>query len=194
MRVEQPHAKERDSMKESDSEIEAGRSDGESLWEFVKPRGMGRRQFLRLMMAGGAAAVLSACIGTEPSSGLPPQAQVDTDSVSDSPWFKDAGPFIKHNDKSLEAKLEKMQGLITPNRLFVRNNSQSLAINSSAWRLQVEGDAVTEHAELTYGDIRGLPSRTITSYLRVRGQSPGNVQRRKRADGVRHTVEGGWHR
>ena len=40
-------------------------ADRESLWEFVSVRGMDRRQFLRLMMAGGAAAVLAACGGTD---------------------------------------------------------------------------------------------------------------------------------
>ena len=166
----QEHIKRRVSMKQSDSDGESGRPDGESLWEFVKSKGMGRRQFLRLMMAGGAAAVLAACMDTEPSASPPAQPQVGTDLVSDSPWFKDAGPFIRHDTKSLEARLENMQGLITPNRFFfVRNNSHSLEIDSSAWRLQVEGDAVAEPAELTYGHILRLPSRTITSYLECAG-------------------------
>ena len=157
-------------MKGSDSQAESGLPNGESLWEFVKSQGMDRRQFLRLMMAGGAAAVLAACMGTEPSSRLPAQPQAGADSVPDSPWFKDAGPFINHDNKSLEARLEKMQGLVTPNRLFfVRNNSHSLALDSSAWRLRVEGDAVAEQVELTYGDVMRLPSRTVTSYLECAG-------------------------
>lgn len=157
-------------MKRSDSQAESGLPSGESLWEFVKSQGMDRRQFLRLMVAGGAAAVLAACMGTEPSTPLPTQPQAGADSVPDSPWFKDAGPFINHDNRSLEARLEKMQGLITPNRLFfVRNNSHSLALDSSAWRLRVEGDAVAEHVELTYRDIMRLPSRTVTSYLECAG-------------------------
>ena len=63
-----------------------------------------------------------------------------------------------------------MRGLITPNRLFfVRNNSVSLDLDSSDWRLSVEGDAVSEPMELTYDDIRSLPSRTLTAYLECAG-------------------------
>ena len=54
------------------------------------------------------------------------------DPASDLPWFKDPAPFIEHDGKSLEARLESMQGLITPNRLFfVRNNSVSLDLDVS---------------------------------------------------------------
>ena len=60
-------------------------------------------------------------------------------------WFKDTSPFIVHDDgKSLEARLENMQGLITPVRyFFVRNNSVSLDVDVESWRLSVEGDAVS---------------------------------------------------
>lgn len=180
-------------MKQGNKETESGRSDGQSLWELVRSRGMDRRQFLRLMVAGGAAAVLANCIETEPSTGLPPQRQAGTDSVSDSPWFKDPGPFIKHEDKSLEARLENMQGLITPNRFFfVRNNSESLAINSSAWRLHVNGDAVTQPVELTYGDVRRLPSRAITSYLECAGNHRAmfDVVRGRKASGTQWKTGG----
>ena len=36
-------------------------------------------------------------------------------------------------------------------------------------RLAVEGDAVVEPMELTYGDIRSLPGRTLTCYLECAG-------------------------
>ena len=146
--------------------------DGESLWDYVRARGMDRRQFLQMMMAGGATAVLAACVGTEPLGAMPQPAptRAGSDPTSGSPWFKDPAPFLEHDDKSLEARLENMQGLITPNRLFfVRNNSVSLDLNASDWRLFVEGDAVTEPMELTYDDIRGLPGRTLTAYLECAG-------------------------
>ncbi len=149
-----------------------GRWDGDSLWEFVSARGMDRRQFLRLMMMGGAAAVLAACVGTDPAPGTPRPAPPKTSSgpSAGSPWFKDPAPFIRRDDKGLEARLENMQGLTTPNRLFfVRNNSVSLDLDASDWRLFVDGDAVTEPMELTYADIRNLPGRTLTSYLECAG-------------------------
>ena len=147
-------------------------NDHESLWRLVSARGMERRQFLRLMMAGGAAAVLAACArgdspGETPGS-IPAPAASDTPMVS--PWFKDPAPFIMHDDKGLEARLENMHGLITPNRFFfVRNNSVSLDLDVSDWQLSVDGDAVSEPMELTYDDIRSLPSRTLASYLECAG-------------------------
>jgi len=107
--------------------------------------------------------VLAACVGTEPSSETPAAA-------TDSPWFKDPAPFIRRDGKGLEARLETMQGLITPNRLFfVRNNCVSIDVDASTWQLSVEGDGVAEPLELTYDDVKSLPSRTLTSYLECAG-------------------------
>ena len=143
-----------------------------SLWEFASARGMDRRHFLRLMLAGGATAVLAACAGMgspDAPTGSQPSGAV-SDPVQAGPWFKDPAPFIVHGDKGLEARLEEMQGMLTPNRLFfVRNNSVSLDLDASDWRLTVEGGAVSEPLELTYAEIRSLPSRTLTSYLECAG-------------------------
>ena len=130
-------------MRESEPGPPVARWDEESLWRFVSARGMDRRQFLRLMMAGGAAAVIAACTGTDSPTRTSEPASVQTSSSasSTSPWFKETSPFFVHDDKkSLEARLENMQGLITPTRLFfVRNNSASLDLDASNWRLSVEG-------------------------------------------------------
>ena len=159
-------------MKEKEPRSLELRSYSECLWELVRARGMDRRQFLRLMAAGGAAAVLSACGGVE-SLGeptQPPPSQVTPTLASNPPWFKDPAPFIRHNGKSLEARLESMQGLITPNRLFfVRNNSTSMDLKVGDWRLSIEGDAVERPMVMTYDDIRSLPSRTLTAYLECAG-------------------------
>ena len=147
-------------------------ADRESLWEFVSARGMDRRQFLRLMMAGGAAAVLAACGGTDMPIETPSPSPTAAVSASNpySPWFKDPAPFIERDGKGLEARLENMQGLITPNRFFfVRNNSVSAELDAADWQLSVEGDAIAEPIELTYDDIRSLPSRTLISYLECAG-------------------------
>ena len=148
-----------------------GSESEDSLWDFASARGMPRRQFLRLMIAGGAAAVLAACARIDsPAAPAPTPVQGESGAAADSPWFKDSAPFIIHDDKGLEARLENMRGLITPNRLFfVRNNSASLGLDASDWRLSVEGDAVSEPLELTYDDITSLPSRTLTAYLECAG-------------------------
>ncbi len=159
-----------------------------SLWEFANARGMGRRHFLSLLVAGGATAVLAACadLGSSDGTAGSPSSPAANPAPAAS-WFKDPTPFIVHGDKGLEARLENMQGAITPNRLFfVRNNSVSLDLDVTGWRLTVEGDAVSEPLELTYADIRSLPSRTLTSYLECAGNHRAmfNVMNGQEASGT----------
>ena len=76
------------------------------------------------------------------------------------PFFKDTAPFIEHGN-SLEARLEDMPGLITPNELFfVRNNGGSLGVRETDWRLVIEGDAVEKAIQVSYDGIRSLPPTT----------------------------------
>ena len=112
-----------------------------------------RRRFLQALSAGGAAAVLAAC-GDSGDLEATPASEPITDEAATQPasaWFKDTAPFIAHDDgKSLEARLENMDGLITPARFFfVRNNSVSLEVDVDSWRLSIEGDAVANHLTLT---------------------------------------------
>ena len=143
------------------------------LWRVARQHGMDRRRFLQALTAGGAAAVLAAC--GERGAADSAAAAVDAGSAATPApapaWFKDTSPFIVHDDgKSLEARLENMQGLITPVRqFFVRNNSVSLDVNVESWRLSIEGDAVTNPIQLSYDDIRKMPSRTFVSYLECAG-------------------------
>ena len=141
------------------------------LWAFVSARGMDRRRFLRLMMAGGAAAVLAACgidVSVETTTSTPDVAATGSNPYA--PFFKDPAPFIERDGKGLEARLENLQDLITPNRyFFVRNNSVSIDLDAAGWQLSVEGDAIAEPMELTYDDVRSLPSRTLVSYLECAG-------------------------
>ena len=80
---------------------------------------------------------------------------------ADSPqFFKDEEPFICHPGGALEARLELQRGLITPNRLFyvLHNGGRAADIDVSTWRLRVEGDAVERPLDVTYEDIRAMPS------------------------------------
>ena len=143
------------------------------LWRIARRHGVGRRRFLQALTAGGAMAVLAAC--GEPSEADSAAGTVDAGSEATpqpaSAWFKDTSPFIVHDDgKSLEARLEDIQELITPVRFFfVRNNSVSLDVDVASWRLLIEGDAVTNPIQLTYDDIRKMPSRTLVAYLECAG-------------------------
>lgn len=148
----------------------SGSEEERRLWRLARGSGIGRRRFLQLLSLGGAAAVLSACGALNlPGQSDHTSAPADVPAPDSRDWFKDPTPFIRRSG-SLEARLENMQGVITPNRFFfVRNNSSSIDVDADAWRLSVEGDAVSSPVELSYQDIRNLPSRTLVSYLECAG-------------------------
>lgn len=137
------------------------------LWEFAHERGMSRRRFLWLLSAGGASAVLAACTGTR----VPLETPASTaPAVGTAPWFKDPAPFIVRGTAGLEARLENMDGLITPERFFfVRNNSVSLDVDIDGWSLSITGDAVPTALELAYDDVLAMESRTLEAYLECAG-------------------------
>ena len=138
------------------------------LWRLASAHGIDRRRFLQLVAKGRAAAVLEACAGGPPPTSNFTATPGPGTSAS-AAWFKDPDPFIKHED-SLEARLENIQGLITPNRFFfVRNNSGSVAVNATGWKLSIEGDAVSSPLELSYDKILNMPSRIVVSYVECAG-------------------------
>ena len=161
------------------------------MWQLARENGMSRRRFLQLLSAGGAAAVLAACVGESPlRSGDPapaPTAASRSDTPGSSPaWFKDPAPFIQRSG-SLETRLENLRGVTTPNRLFfVRNNSTSMDLDASAWRLSIEGDAVSNPLELTFADIQNMPSATLVSYLECAGNHRAmfDLVKGQKADGT----------
>ena len=138
---------------------------------------MNLRRFLRLSSAAGKAPAPGAgdglrsldradSAGARDTTPAGLAAAPSTTAAESYPWFKDATPFIPRGEEGLESRLEDMQGTITPTSLFyVRNNSASIDVDVADWRLSVGGDAVTSPLELSYGDIRNLPSRTLVAYL-----------------------------
>lgn len=142
----------------------------EWVWRLAREKGISRRRFLQLLSVGGATAVLAACFGRSPSGSRETTAATTATLQSEPPpWFKDPTPFIQRSG-SLEARLENMQGVMTPNKFFfVRNNSASMDVDASTWRLSVEGDAVSSPLELSYSDIQNMPSTTLISYLECAG-------------------------
>ena len=159
------------------------------LWAWAHERGMSRRRFLWLLSAGGASAVLAACTGTRvPATASAPTSTaadyggvstastgmststVPASAAAEAHWFKDPGPFIVRGIKGLEARLENMDGTITPERFFfVRNNSVSIEVDPSLWSLRIEGDAVASPTELSYDDVRAMPARMLEAYLECAG-------------------------
>ena len=133
------------------------------LWRLARGNGISRRRFLMLLSAGGAAAVLAACAGDVTS------VVEEAGEAEATPWFKEPASFIVRSS-SLETRLENMRGVITPNRFFfVRNNSASIDVDVSAWRLLIEGDAVGSPLELSYADLLNMRGTTLVSYLECAG-------------------------
>ena len=137
--------------------------------------GVKRRRVLQLLLAGGPPAVLAACRDAEAPTAPPPPAEPAplpppaAEPPEVAPFFKDTAPFIEHGG-SLEARLEDMPGVITPNDLFfVRNNGGSLGIREEDWRLVIEGDAVEKGIAISYDGLRSLPSHSLTAYLECAG-------------------------
>ena len=123
------------------------------------------------MAAGGAAAVLAACgLQESPHPTLTPTPIPGSGDSGSRGIFKDPGPFLIHDEKSWETRLENVQGLVTPNHLFfVRNNSVRLDLDADTWGLSVEGDAVERPLALSYADIRRLTTRVLMCYLECGG-------------------------
>ncbi len=141
-----------------------------ALWQVAKSC-MSRRHFLALLAVGGAGAVLAACGVPQTPEAVPTDTPVAAGTgPAGRSILKDPAPFIVHDEKSWEARLELMQGLVTPNDLFfVRNNSASMDLDAASWRLTVEGDAVDTPLELSYAEIRSLPARVLMCYLECGG-------------------------
>lgn len=79
--------------------------------------------------------------------------------------------FINH-DTNAETRLEALDidSYLTPNELFfVRNNSATPAIDVTAWRLEVGGDAILHPFTLDYDELLAMPAHTVTCYLECAG-------------------------
>jgi DMSO/TMAO reductase YedYZ molybdopterin-dependent catalytic subunit len=89
-------------------------------------------------------------------------------------WAADAaggGALVSRqkDPNNLEAPFSAVDNFITPNeRFFVRNHFAQPQLDANTWRLKVEG-AVAQPLELSYGDLRKLPSRTQTATLECAG-------------------------
>ncbi len=136
----------------------------DALWQLARARGLSRRRFLALLLAGGAASVLMACGDPIPERSA--EAQMQAVRI-----FKDPAPFTRHGAAGLESRLELLGGeFLTPTeRFFVRNNSRSLDIDADRWSLTVEGDAVRRPQQLSLELLNELTRVTVTAYLECAG-------------------------
>lgn len=70
---------------------------------------------------------------------------------------------------NLEFPFASLNSFITPNeRFYVRNHFPIPKLDPATWRLKIEG-AVKKESELTYDQIRKLPTKTVTATLECAG-------------------------
>jgi sulfane dehydrogenase subunit SoxC len=93
-------------------------------------------------------------------------------------WFADyreeEGATVEENDQALNAEMrwEAMadEGYLTPNRLFfVRNHAPTPYIDSSSWRLRVDGPGVRRSLELNYDDLLRMENVSLVRALECAG-------------------------
>ncbi len=73
--------------------------------------------------------------------------------------------------ENLEFPFSTLDRFLTPNdRFYVRNHFPAPELDASTWRLKVEG-AVKRPLELSYEDLKKLPTRTVTATLECAGNS-----------------------
>ena len=136
-------------------------------------RALTRRRLMgRLTMAGFSAPVIASILAKSgfaqeaTPEGTPTPQEVLT-SIGKSP------EMIPRSTTNFETPMERVASdFLTPNDLFfVRSNGPvSIDIPSEEWRLAVTG-LVDEELELTFEDLQGMPSRTITAFLECSGNS-----------------------
>jgi DMSO/TMAO reductase YedYZ molybdopterin-dependent catalytic subunit len=81
-----------------------------------------------------------------------------------------------------ETPLEDVRSWVTPTRLFfVRNHFNVPSLDTSTWRLRVEG-CVERSLALTWDDLAGLPERTVFATVECAGNGRSFLS--QRADGV----------
>jgi DMSO/TMAO reductase YedYZ molybdopterin-dependent catalytic subunit len=130
-----------------------------------------RRLVGRLAAAGFSAPVIASIVqgsaGAQEATpeGTPTPQEVLT-SLGKNP------DLIPLGTTNFATPLELVDGLLTPNELFfIRSNGPvSIDIQPDEWRLTISG-LVDEEMELTFEDLQGMESRTITSFLECSGNS-----------------------
>jgi DMSO/TMAO reductase YedYZ molybdopterin-dependent catalytic subunit len=132
-----------------------------------------RRRLIGRLAAAGFSAPVIASILTESA-----WAQEATPAGTPTPQevlasIGKSTELIPRGTTNFETPMELVANdFLTPNELFfVRSNGPvSIDIPSDEWRLAVTG-LVDEELELTFDDLQGMPTRTITAFLECSGNS-----------------------
>lgn len=96
---------------------------------------------------------------------------LDADSLD--PLLK----MVRREPPNAESPLATQHGVITPNRLFyVRTNFPVPHIDAGDWRLKIDGE-LERPLELTYEQLRALPSRSLVVTMECAGNGRAHMSR-----------------
>jgi len=122
----------------------------------LEQAGRSRRSFLK------GAALLAAA----PSAAVAAVAQPPARAA------EEAGLIVREAEpRNLEYAFSTLNSFITPmEQFYIRNHFAQPAVDADAWRLRIEG-AVERPFEISYGELRRLPSRTRPALLECAGNN-----------------------
>lgn len=90
--------------------------------------------------------------------------------------------------ENLEFPFSELDSFVTPNdRFFIRNHFNAPMINSESWKLRIEG-AVDTPLELTFEELKAMPSRKLPAMLECSGN--GRVFLQPKAKGLQWDLGG----
>ena len=84
--------------------------------------------------------------------------------------------MVTREPLNAETPMAEQVGVITPTPLFYARNHFSIpTLNADEWRLALDGE-VARPGQLTYGELRGLPSRTLLATLECAGNGRAGLE------------------
>lgn len=142
-----------------------------ALRDLAREAGLSRREFIRLLSAGGAAAVF----GTSASSATRLAWAQGAASDLMATYQKNFVVDITKNFYGLAAVVQGSDwwkfttDVIPSERLFIRNRYKTPIVDKTAWKLKVTGDAIERPMEFTYADLTKMRSLTAVRYHECNG-------------------------
>lgn len=111
------------------------------------------------------------------------QTRISEIHTEEHPGRGPGGTIIRQlKPENLEFPFESLNSVITPNeQFFVRSHFTKPELDVNTWRLHVEGE-VERALELSFDEIRRMPSKTVTALLECSGN--GRVFLEPKAVGV----------
>ncbi len=138
----------------------------EFVWTRARERGVSRRRFLSLLAAGGGAAAAGMMGGPMlPRTAAAASAGDLVVKPTPPEYFNDFG-----SNKEMRWEVMYTRGYEVPNELFfVRDHSRTARVDTSTWRLTVEGSGVSRPRAFTYDEILSMPSVSVMKFIECAG-------------------------